>query len=79
MSINMDIIQLMDNIVKEESKIEEYEEIIKEKNRKIKSYKLLLWDKCSHMWIWDPHVSFDDGCKYCCSICTLWRDRSLYK
>ena len=37
-----------------------------------------LWDICNHQWIRDYSCAFDDLCKHYCSVCGLWKDRTLY-
>jgi len=37
-----------------------------------------LWDICEHQWKRDYSCAFDDLCKHYCTVCGLWKDRSLY-
>ena len=78
MSTNQKIAELQQTISEEQSLIEEYEKLIKQKKKRINACQLELWDCCTHTWVRDYNACFDDCCKHYCSLCFLWRDRSMY-
>ena len=69
---------LLRNISEKHLEIDNLQKTIMEKKKHIIQLQKQLWDTCSHTWVRDPWANFDDLCKYNCSICGLWKDRSMY-
>ena len=47
--------------------------------REVKTKEKILWKECSHEWIRDYTVAFDDHVKHYCKKCSLWRNRHMYE
>jgi hypothetical protein len=37
-----------------------------------------IWDTCIHSWVRDELAAWDDKCKYVCSKCKLYKNKSYY-
>lgn len=44
----------------------------------IKKNNKQIWDKCVHKWKRDELAIWDDKCKYICSNCLLYKNKSYY-
>jgi len=69
---------LMGAITQAEAAIDTLEKTIATKKKLTQQLQLQLWDACEHSWVRDPWVNFDDPCKYYCTTCGLWKDRTMY-
>ena len=71
----------VDTLIKENKKMqEEIHNMLKKINvykRKINSNETLIFDKCKHIWEYDPSC-YMDTTKYYCKKCSLWRNRCWY-
>jgi hypothetical protein len=47
--------------------------------QEVKMKEKILWKECSHEWIRDYTVAFDDHVKYSCKKCSLWRNSYMYE
>ena len=55
-----------------DNKIQHFKQEVKMKEK-------ILWKECSHEWIRDNTVAFDDHVKYYCKKCSLWRNCYMYQ
>ena len=72
------ITKLLNKIKIEEEEIRQMELSIKAGGEKIAHLKKELWASCSHCWVRDHFALWDDICKHYCSVCGLWKDKSIY-
>jgi hypothetical protein len=55
------------------------ETTIKNNKQSIKQIEKDIYITCNHNWIYDTGCTFDDICKYKCSICNLYRMPHVYE
>ena len=55
-----------------------YQDHIQKNRIEIKMLEKKIYKCCSHEWIRDWDVAFDDRCKYKCKKCNLWRNDYMY-
>ena len=73
-----EVTRLLSSINEEETNVDILQKTIINKKIRVRQLQQQLWDTCLHIWVRDPWANFDELCKYNCSICGLWKDRSMY-